>query len=122
MLVKIEARILIFPGTDFHFPSMSVPLGTFLGSVRDLTRGQPRMHFFNHYHVLFLMNNLDSSSKSNTNSTVDKFLALFWRRKLLESGRTRQTISLAKQHEGPAMISKVERSCTPVLTGREHGP
>ena len=70
MLVKIEARILIFPGTDFHFPSMSVPLGTFLGSVRDLTRGQPRMHFFNHYHVLFLMNNLDSSSKSNTNSKV----------------------------------------------------
>jgi len=32
MLVKIEARILIFPGTDFHFPSTSVPLGTFLGS------------------------------------------------------------------------------------------
>ena len=34
MLVKIEARILIFPGTDFHFPSTSsVPLGTFLGSA-----------------------------------------------------------------------------------------
>jgi len=33
MLVKIEARILIFPGTDFHFPSTSVPPGTFLGSV-----------------------------------------------------------------------------------------
>ena len=32
MLVKSEARILIFPGTDFHFPSTSVPLGTFLGS------------------------------------------------------------------------------------------
>jgi len=32
MLVKIEARILIFPGTDFHFPSTSVPPGTFLGS------------------------------------------------------------------------------------------
>ena len=32
MLVKIEARILTLPGTDFHFPSMSVPLGTFLGS------------------------------------------------------------------------------------------
>ena len=29
MLVKIEARILIFPGTDFYFPSMSVPPGTF---------------------------------------------------------------------------------------------
>jgi len=28
-LVKIEARILIFPGTDFHFPSTSVPPGTF---------------------------------------------------------------------------------------------
>ena len=34
MLVKIEARILIFPGTDFHFPSTSVPPGTFLGSER----------------------------------------------------------------------------------------
>ena len=34
MLVKIEARILIFPGTDFHFPSTSVPPGTFLGSSR----------------------------------------------------------------------------------------
>ena len=32
MLVKIEARILIFPGTDFHFPSTCVPPGTFLGS------------------------------------------------------------------------------------------
>ena len=30
MLVKIEARILIFPSTDFHFPSTSVPPGTFL--------------------------------------------------------------------------------------------
>jgi len=33
MLVKIEARLLIFPGTDFHFPSTSVPPSTFLGSV-----------------------------------------------------------------------------------------
>ena len=33
MLVKIEARILIFLGTGFHFPSTSVPPGTFLGSV-----------------------------------------------------------------------------------------
>ena len=33
MLAKIEARILIFPGTDFHFPSTSVPPGTFLGSA-----------------------------------------------------------------------------------------
>ena len=32
MLVKIEARIPIFPRTDFHFPSMFVPPGTFLGS------------------------------------------------------------------------------------------
>ena len=32
MHVKIEARILIFPGTDFYFPSTSVPPGTFLGS------------------------------------------------------------------------------------------
>jgi len=30
MLLKIEARILIFPGTDFHFPSTSMPPGTFL--------------------------------------------------------------------------------------------
>jgi len=29
MLVKSEARILIFPGTDCHFPSTSVPPGTF---------------------------------------------------------------------------------------------
>ena len=38
MLVKTEARILIFPGTDFHFPSTSVPPGTFfrlwLGRVK----------------------------------------------------------------------------------------
>ena len=33
MLVKIEARILIFPGTDFHFPSTSVPPCTFSGSA-----------------------------------------------------------------------------------------
>ena len=35
MLVKIEARVLIFPDTDFHFPSTSVPPGTFLGSGLD---------------------------------------------------------------------------------------
>ena len=29
MLVKIEARILIFPGTDFHFPSTSMLPRTF---------------------------------------------------------------------------------------------
>ena len=44
MLVKIEARILIFPGTDFHFPSTSVPPGTFLGSglfrVSEITRAE----------------------------------------------------------------------------------
>jgi len=34
MLVKIEARILIFPGTDFHFPSTSVPPGTFFRLCR----------------------------------------------------------------------------------------
>jgi len=33
MLVKIEARILIFPGTDFHFPSTSVPPGTFFKAL-----------------------------------------------------------------------------------------
>jgi len=33
MLVKIEARVLIFPGTDFHFPSTSVPPGTISGSA-----------------------------------------------------------------------------------------
>ena len=32
MLVKIDAQVPIFPGTDFHFPSTSVPPGTFLGS------------------------------------------------------------------------------------------
>ena len=30
MLVKIEALILIFPGTNFHFSSTSEPPGTFL--------------------------------------------------------------------------------------------
>ena len=34
MLVKIEAQILIFPGTDFHFPSTSVPPGTFFRLCR----------------------------------------------------------------------------------------
>ena len=29
MLVKTEGRIPIFPGTDFYFPSTSVPPGTF---------------------------------------------------------------------------------------------
>ena len=33
MLVKIEAQVLVFSGTDFHFPSTSVPPGTFLGSA-----------------------------------------------------------------------------------------
>ena len=37
MLVKIEAGILIFPGTDFHVPSTSVPPATFLRLW--LTRG-----------------------------------------------------------------------------------
>ena len=29
LTIQIEARILIFPGMDFHFPSTSVPPGTF---------------------------------------------------------------------------------------------
>ena len=29
MLVNIEAHVLIFPGTDFYFPSTTVPPGTF---------------------------------------------------------------------------------------------
>jgi len=33
MLVKIEAQILIFSGTDFHFPSTSVPPGTFFKAL-----------------------------------------------------------------------------------------
>ena len=33
MLVKIEAGILIFPGMDFHFPSTSVPPGTFFKAL-----------------------------------------------------------------------------------------
>jgi len=49
MLVKIEARILIFPGTDFHFPSTSVPTGTFLRLCPYLCdgrscAGRPRRH------------------------------------------------------------------------------
>jgi len=38
MRVKIEARILIFPGTDFHFPSTSVPPGTFFRLVQGVQR------------------------------------------------------------------------------------
>ena len=37
MLVKIEALILIFPGTNFHFPSTSVPPGTFFRLCRLVT-------------------------------------------------------------------------------------
>ena len=47
MLVKIEARILIFPGTDFHCPSTSVPPGTFLGSGNHCNyRHRSRRRFF----------------------------------------------------------------------------
>ena len=42
MLVKIEARILIFPGTDFHLPSTSVPPGTFLKALLTPTQRVPR--------------------------------------------------------------------------------
>ena len=31
LTIQIKARILIFPGTDFYFPSTSVPPGTFFG-------------------------------------------------------------------------------------------
>ena len=43
MLVKIEARILIFPRTDFHFSSSSVNPGTFLGSASISERTRPRL-------------------------------------------------------------------------------
>ena len=33
LTIQIEARILIFPGTDFHFLSTSVPPGTFLKAL-----------------------------------------------------------------------------------------
>jgi len=39
MLVKVEARILIFPGTDFHFPSTSVPPGTFFKALSKIQIG-----------------------------------------------------------------------------------
>jgi len=42
MLVKIEAQILIFPGTDFHFPSTSLPPGTFLKALGPIELGQPQ--------------------------------------------------------------------------------
>ena len=38
MFVEIEARILIFPGTDFHFPSTSVPPGTFFRLCNESVR------------------------------------------------------------------------------------
>ena len=46
MLVKIEAQILIFPGTDFHFPSTSVPPGTFFkeGSAHTGSAGTAADH------------------------------------------------------------------------------
>ena len=31
--IQIKARILIFPGTDFRFPSTSVPPGTFFKAL-----------------------------------------------------------------------------------------
>jgi len=43
MLVKIEARILIFPGTDFYFPSTSVPPGMFF-RLWAVARQQTRRH------------------------------------------------------------------------------
>jgi len=48
MLVKIEAWILIFPGTDFHFPSTSVPPGTFLGSGLCSEESDFRRHSSHH--------------------------------------------------------------------------
>ena len=39
MLVKIEARILIFPGTDFHFSNTSMPPGTFFKALMGLNTG-----------------------------------------------------------------------------------
>ena len=64
MLVKIEARILIFPGTDFHFPSTTVPPGTFKGSaqgsfnvIRNVTIRQSAYDFlfdFNRNHASIL--------------------------------------------------------------------
>ena len=45
MLVKIEARILIFPGTDFHFPSTSVPPGTFLRLWLDTVEARKLVYY-----------------------------------------------------------------------------
>ena len=48
MLVKIEARILIFPGTDFRFPSTFVPPGTFLGYVGTTVHWWPFHEYYMH--------------------------------------------------------------------------
>ena len=50
MLVKIEARILIFPGTDFHFPSTSVPPGTFFKAVLGGAKLAPPKYFMTNDH------------------------------------------------------------------------
>ena len=51
MLVKIEARILIFQGTDFYFPSTSVPPGTFLRSGPRTPQSNPTEKYYGK-HVL----------------------------------------------------------------------
>ena len=53
MLVKIEARILIFPSTDFYFPSTSVPPCTFLGSAPVPSYFKSLSHIF-HKSVIFV--------------------------------------------------------------------
>jgi len=52
MLVKIEARILIFQGTDFHFPSTSVPPGTFLRSGPRTPQSNPTEKYYGNTYYL----------------------------------------------------------------------
>ena len=69
MLVKIEARILIFQGTDLHFPSTSVPPGTFLGSdfiMQVCTLLQTDNHASTPYHSDFLQAGCFSCRPTNS--------------------------------------------------------
>jgi len=73
MLVKIEARILIFPGTDVHFPSTSVPPDTFLGSgaMQQLLQ---HSHYFHAGFVLTTTNFVLNSVCSKANNITHKAL------------------------------------------------
>ena len=66
MLVKIEARILIFPSTDFHFPSTSVPPGTFFKALS------------NHHGATSVLRSVLSRTIFAAYKAFDSFFPLKW--------------------------------------------